>query len=74
MNHMQESILLGGRNISNLRFADDTTLMVSSLDTINVYAAAAAASKSLQSCPTLRPHRQQPTRIPHPWDSQGKNT
>ena len=37
-------------------------------------AAAAAAAKSLQSCPTLRPHRQQPTRLPHPWDSPGKNT
>ena len=37
MNHMLESILLDGRNISNLRYADDTTLMVSSLDTINVY-------------------------------------
>ena len=35
---------------------------------------AAAAAKSLQSCPTLRPHRQQPTRLPHPWDSPGKNT
>ena len=34
---------------------------------------AAAAAKSLQSCPTPRPHRQQPTRIPHPWDSPGKN-
>ena len=22
----------------------------------------------------LRPHRQQPTRLPHPWDSPGKNT
>ena len=37
-------------------------------------AAAAAAAKSLQSCPTLRPHRQQPTRLPHPWDAPGKNT
>ena len=27
-------------------------------------AAAAAAAKSLQLCPTLRPHRQQPTRLP----------
>ena len=34
----------------------------------------AAAAKSLQLCPTLRPHRQQPTRLPHPWDSPGKNT
>ena len=33
-----------------------------------------AAAKSLQSCPTLRPHRRQPTRLPHPWDSPGKNT
>src|SRR5574337_1169098 len=36
--------------------------------------AAAAAAKSLQSCPTVRPHRQQPTRLLHPWDSPGKNT
>ena len=35
---------------------------------------AAAAAKSLQSCPTLRPHRWQPTRLPHPWDSPGKKT
>ena len=35
---------------------------------------AAAAAKSLQSCPTLQPHRWQPTRLPRPWDSPGKNT
>ena len=35
--------------------------------------AAAAAAKSLQSCPTVQPHRRQPTRLPHPWDSPGKN-
>ena len=35
---------------------------------------AAAAAKSHQSCPTLRPHRRQLTRLPHPWDSLGKNT
>jgi len=35
---------------------------------------AAAAAKSLQSCPTLcDPHRRQPTRLPCPWDSPGKN-
>ena len=33
----------------------------------------AAAAKSLQSCPTVRPRRWQPTRLPHPWDSPGKN-
>ena len=36
---------------------------------------AAAAAKSLQSCPTLRdPLDRQPTRLPRPWDSPGKNT
>ena len=34
----------------------------------------AAAAKSHQSCPTLRSHRQQPTRLLCPWDSPGKNT
>ena len=37
-------------------------------------AAAAAATKSLQSCLTLCESRRQPTRLPHPWDSPGKNT
>ena len=37
----------------------------------NQYAAAAAAAKSLQS---VRPHRRQPTRLHHPWDSPGRNT
>ena len=36
---------------------------------------AAAAAKSLQSCPTLcDPRDGSPTRLPRPWDSQGKNT
>ena len=33
-----------------------------------IYAAAAAAES------LVRPHRRQPTRLPHPWDSPGKNT
>ena len=37
-------------------------------------AAAAAAVKSLQSCLTLQSQRWQPTRLPCPWDSPGKNT
>ena len=38
-------------------------------------AAAAAAAKSLQLCPILcDPIDWQPTRLPHPWDSLGKNT
>ena len=36
---------------------------------------AAAAAKSLQSCPTLCDHIDgNPTRLPHPWYSPGKNT
>ena len=34
-----------------------------------------AAAKSLQSLSdSVRPHRQQPTRLLCPWDSPGKNT
>ena len=33
-----------------------------------------AAAKSHRSCPTVQPHRRQPTRLPRPWDSPGKNT
>ena len=35
---------------------------------------AAAAAKSLQLCLTVQPHRRQPIRLRHPWDSSGKNT
>ena len=38
------------------------------------WTATAAAAKSRQSCPTVRPHRRQPTRLPRPWGSPGKNT
>ena len=34
---------------------------------------AAATAKSLQSCPTVQPHRWQPIRLLRPWDSPGKN-
>ena len=34
-------------------------------------AAAAAASVVSNS---MRPHRRKPARLPHPWDSPGKNT
>ena len=38
------------------------------------YSFSAAAAESLQLCPTLRLHRWQPTKLPRPWDSPGKNT
>ena len=30
--------------------------------------------KNPQPLYSVRPHRRQPTRLPHPWDSPGKNT
>ena len=36
-------------------------------------AAAAAAVTSVMS-DSVQPHRRQPTRLPRPWDSPGKNT
>ena len=38
-----------------------------------LFAAAAAAVASVVSN-SVRPHRWQPTRLPRPWDSPGKNT
>ena len=35
---------------------------------------AAAAAKSLQSCPTLWILQTAASRLPRPWDSPGKNT
>ena len=40
---------------------------------ITTHAAAAACIASVVS-DSVRPHRWQPTRLPHPWDSPGKNT
>ena len=34
----------------------------------------ATAAKLLVVSDSVRPHRQQPTRLPGPWDSPGKNT
>ena len=39
----------------------------------HAYTAAAAAVASVVSNP-VRPHRRQPTRLLHPWDSPAKNT
>ena len=39
---------------------------------LSSFSCLAAAAELLQSSPTLRPHRRQPTRMPRPWDSPGK--
>ena len=61
------------KNKSSTSLQSPMLLIFSKLSNCYYYTAAAAA-KSLQSCPTLRPQRQQPTRLPCPWDSPGKNT
>ena len=38
------------------------------------YADAAAVNSLPVMSDSVRPHRRQPTRLPHPWDSPGKNT
>ena len=39
----------------------------------SVFRAAAAAAVSSVVSDSVRPHRRQPTRLPCPWDSPGKN-
>ena len=96
----QAGIKILGRNINNLRYADDTTFMAESEEELksllmkvkeesekvglklNIQKTKIMAScliSSVQfSCSvisnSLRPHRWQPTRLPRPWDSPGKNT
>ena len=49
---------------------------LSDLTELNMHQYTATTAKSLQSCPTLcNPiHRRQPTKLPRPWDSPGKDT
>ena len=49
-------------------------ILIPQLQIKTMLLAVAAAAKSLQSCPTVPYHRQQPTRLPRPWNSPGKNT
>ena len=44
------------------------------LQCLSAAAAAAAAAVASVMSDSVRPHRRQPTRLPHPWDSPGKNT
>ena len=60
------------RNINNLRYADDTTLMAENeelADPLNK-----SESQVAQSYLTLRAQGLQPTRLFRPWDFPGKST
>ena len=74
---MELDLISEGSAVSSSRFWSVCGFSVPSGSSSNfrsVAAAATTAAKSPQSCPTLRPHRWQPTRLRHPWDSLGKNT
>ena len=49
-------------------------LIIEKEEIISHFSSAAPAAKSLVVSDFVRPHRQQPTRLPCPWDSPGKNT
>ena len=68
---------LSSMYMSNLGsgFTSPSHLKAEALTKILTQPYAAAAAKSLQLCPTpSNPIRRQPTRLPRPWDSPGKNT
>ena len=68
ISHLLQSAIFKDFTINHLEHCECFCFFFSGLTTKH-------AAKSLQLCPTLRdPHRRQPTRLPRPWDSPGKNT
>ena len=65
LDEAQAGIKIARRNINNLSYADDTTLMAES----DCYCEVTSVVSN-----SVWPQRRQPTRLPHPWDSPGKNT
>ena len=61
-------------HLGSLELFEKSLAFVSFHLTYIVRCSAAAAAKSLPSCPTVWPHRWQPTRLLRPWDSPGKST
>ena len=58
----------------NSVFSSFRTSILFSIVAAPTYMPAAAAAKSLQSCPTVQPHRRHPTRLLCAQDSLNKNT
>ena len=76
LDEAQTGVKIAGRMINNLRYADDTTLMVESEEELKSLLLKVKSEREVtQSCPTLsRPHGLQPTRLLCPWDFPGKCT
>ena len=58
--------------LRNFALFSTTKTQTDSEKTYKTAAAAAAVTSVVSDC--VGPHRQQPTRLPRPWDSPGKNT
>ena len=98
LDEAQAGIKIVGRNINNLRYADDTTLTAESEEELknllmrmeeesekvglklNIQKPKIMISGPICCCfcwvalvvsDSAQPHRWQPTRLPHPWDSAG---
>ena len=58
LDEAQAGIKIAGRNINNLRYADDTTLMAESEEEVKslLMKVKESESKVAQSCLTLQPH------------------
>ena len=62
-----------GKTITLTRWTFVDKLMSLLLNMLSRLVINAAAAASVMS-DSVQPHRWQPTRLPHPWDSPGKNT
>ena len=69
---LHELIYFGGIAAFNSS-QSSVVVRVIAIDAI-IYAAAATAAVTSVVSDSVRPHGRQPTRLPRPWDSPGKNT
>ena len=61
--HLDTEYVLSGKIRNTFHQLGKTNTIKKCSSSIAVSSHAAAATKSLQSCPILRPHREQPTRL-----------
>ena len=67
----QDGIKIAGRNINNLRYADDTSLMAEIEEELKSLLMKVKVENEKVG---LKLNIQQPASLPRPWDSPGRNT